>query len=160
MSDQEITIPGELPNLNAALAGAKRHWSSYAQIKKTQTNKVAWIAKGQLTPITPPINLIFFWVTKTRRVDPDNVSHGAKYIIDGLVNAGILPNDGRKVIRSLTHLFPEPDKKAPRVTVRLIEIKGDDKKSKKGSTTNETDTTMARGQQLRSIQADGRSSNT
>ena len=46
MPDQEITIPGELPNLNAALAGAKRHWSNYAQIKKAQTNKVAWIAKG------------------------------------------------------------------------------------------------------------------
>ena len=126
MADQEITIPGELPNLNAALAGAKRHWSSYAQIKKAQTNKVAWIAKGQLTPVTPPVDLVFEWTTKHKRVDPDNVSHGAKYAIDGLVNAGILPNDGRKVIRSLTHLFPEPDPRAPRVDIKLIEIIGSD----------------------------------
>ena len=124
MADQEITIPGELPNLNAALAGAKRHWSSYAQIKKQQTNKVAWIAQGQLTPVTPPVDLVFSWVTKNRRVDPDNISHGAKYLIDGLVNAGILPDDGRRTIRSLTHLFPDPDPKAPRVTIRLIEIEG------------------------------------
>ena len=126
MANQEITIPGELPNLNAALAGAKRHWSSYAQIKKQQTNKVAWIAKGQLTPVTPPVDLVFSWTTKNKRVDPDNISHGAKYAIDGLVNAGILPNDGRKVIRSLTHLFPDPDPRAPRVEIKLIEIKGSD----------------------------------
>ena len=132
--NQEITIPGELPNLNAALAGAKRHWSSYAQIKKQQTNKVAWIAKGQLKPVTPPVDLVFEWTTKHKRVDPDNIRHGAKYAIDGLVNAGILPNDGRKVIRSLTHLFPEPDPRAPRVDIQLIEIKGSD----------EADTTMAR----------------
>ena len=134
MANQEITIPGELPNLNAALAGAKRHWSSYAQIKKQQTNKVAWIAKGQLSPVTPPVDLVFSWVTKNRRVDPDNISHGSKYAIDGLVNAGILPDAGRKVIRSLTHLFPEPDPRAPRVDIQLIEIKGSD----------EADTTMAR----------------
>ena len=138
MPDQEITIPGELPNLNAALAGAKRHWSSYAQIKKQQTNKVAWIAKGQLTPVTPPVDLVFSWTTKNKRVAPANVSHGAKYLIDGLVNAGILPDDGRKVIRSLTHLFPEPDPRAPRVDIKLIEIKGSD----------EADTTMARCEQL------------
>ena len=121
MPDQEITIPGELPNLNAALAGAKRHWSSYAQIKKQQTNKVAWIAKGQLKPVTPPVDLVFEWTTKHKRVDPDNVSHGAKYVIDGFVNAGILPDDGRKTVKSLTHLFPPPNAKAPRVTIRLIE---------------------------------------
>ena len=124
MADQEITIPGELPHLNAALAGAKRHWSSYAQIKKQQTNKIAWIARGQLKPITAPVDLVFHWITKHRRVDPDNISHGSKYAIDGLGNAGILPDDGRRTIRSLTHLFPDPDPKAPRVTIRLIEIEG------------------------------------
>ena len=126
MPDQEITIPGELPNLNATLAGAKRHWSNYAQIKKAQTNKVAWIAKGQLTPATPPVDLVFSLATKNRRVDPNNISHGSKYAIDGLVNAGILPDDGRKVIRSLTHLFPDPDPRAPRADIKLIEIKGSD----------------------------------
>jgi len=134
MADQEITIPGELPNLNAALAGAKRHWSSYAQIKKQQTNKVAWIARGQLVPVTPPVDLVFSWVTKHRRVDPDNISHGSKYAIDGLVTAGILPDDGRRTIRSLTHLFPDPNPKAPRLTISLIEIgesDGDDEEMEK-----------------------------
>ena len=124
MANQEITIPGELPHLNAALAGAKKHWSSYAQIKRQQTNKVAWIARTQLDPVTAPVDLVFHWTTKHRRVDPDNISHGSKYVIDGLVNAGILPNDGRRTIRSLTHHFPDPDPKAPRVTIRLIEIEG------------------------------------
>ena len=120
---QTLTIPGELPNLNAVLAGAKRHWSSYSSLKKAQPNKVAWIAKGQLSPIDGPVDLVFHWTTKSRRVDPDNVSHGSKYIIDGLVAAKIIPNDGRKTIHSLTHLYPDPDPKAPRVTVELNPIR-------------------------------------
>jgi len=123
---QTITIPGELPNLNAILAGAKRHWSSYASVKKAQTRKIAWIAKNQLSPIDGPVDLVFHWVTKSRRVDPDNVSHGSKYILDGLVVAGILPNDGRKTIHSLTHLYPEPDPHAPRVTIELNPIRDPD----------------------------------
>ena len=82
------------------IAGAKRHWSSYAQIKRQQTNRICWIARGQLKPITAPVDLVFEWITKHRRVDPDNISHGSKYAIDGLVNAGILPDDGRRTIRS------------------------------------------------------------
>ena len=119
---QTITIPGELPSLNAVLAGAKRHWSSYSSVKKQQTNKVHWIAKGQLTPVDGPVDLVFTWTTKNRRIDPDNTSHGAKYIIDGLVAAGILPDDGRKTIRSLTHYFPDPDPKSPRVEINLIPV--------------------------------------
>lgn len=121
--NQTITIPGELPSLNAVLAGAKRHWSGYASLKKAQTNKVAWIAKGQLTPVDGPVDLVFRWTTKNRKVDPDNVSHGAKYLIDGLVAAGILPDDGRKTIRSLTHHFPDPDPTSPRVEINLIPVK-------------------------------------
>lgn len=117
---QTITIPGELPNLNAVLAGAKRHWSSYSQVKQQQTNKVKWIAKGELKPITHQVDIVFYWYTKDLRQDPDNVSHGAKYALDGLVSAGILQGDGRKHIRSLTHLYPEPDRDAPRVRIELI----------------------------------------
>ena len=120
--NQTITIPGELPSLNAVLAGAKRHWSSYAALKKAQTNKVRWIAQGQLTPVDGPVDLVFRWTTKNRKVDPDNTSHGAKYIIDGLVAAKILPDDSRKTIRSLTHHFPDPDPKSPRVEINLIPV--------------------------------------
>ena len=120
MNSQTITIPGELPNLNAVLAGAKRHWSSYSQVKAQQTNKVKWIAKGELKPITHQVDIVFYWYTRDLRQDPDNVSHGAKYALDGLVEAGILQGDGRKHIRSLTHLYPEPDRDAPRVRIELM----------------------------------------
>lgn len=96
MDSQSITIPGELPNLNAVLAGAKRHWSTYASINKQQTNKVAWIAKGQLSPIDGPVDLVFHWVNKSHRVDPDNVSPGSKYIIDGLVALRSSPTMGAR----------------------------------------------------------------
>ena len=122
MADQSFTIPGQLPTLNAVLAATKRHWSAYATVKKTETDKVHWIAKGQLKPITPPVHLIFHWTTKDRRMDLDNVSHGQKYVIDGLVHANILPDDTRKTVTSILHKFTPPDSKSPRVAIEIIEI--------------------------------------
>ena len=126
MADQSFTIPGQLPTLNAVLAATKRHWSAYASVKKSETNKVHWIAKGELKPATPPVHLVFAWTTKDRRMDLDNVSHGQKYVIDGLVHANILPDDTRKTVASILHKFTPPDPKSPRVTIEIIEI--DEKK--------------------------------
>ena len=81
-----------------------------------------WIAKGQLKPATPPVHLIFNWTTKDRRMDLDNVSHGQKYVIDGLVHANILPDDTRKTVTSILHKFTPPDAKSPRVAIEIIEI--------------------------------------
>ena len=130
MADQSFTIPGQLPTLNAVLAATKRHWSAYASVKKSETAKVHWIAKGQLKPATPPVHLIFAWTTKDRRMDLDNVSHGQKYVIDGLVHAGILPDDTRKTVVSILHKFTEPDTKSPRVSIEINEI--DEEQNKVG----------------------------
>ena len=122
MANQFFTIPGQLPTLNAVLAATKRHWSAYATVKKAETNKVQWIARGELAPATHPVHLIFNWTTKDRRMDLDNVSHGQKYVIDGLVHAGILPDDSRKTVISILHKFTPPDANAPRVEIEIIEI--------------------------------------
>ena len=132
MADQSFTIPGQLPTLNAVLAATKRHWSAYASVKRAETNKVHWIAKGELKPATPPVHLIFHWTTKDRRMDLDTVSHGQKYVIDGLVHAAILPDDTRKTVVSILHKFTPPDSKSPRVTIEINEI--DDEEQDKAGT--------------------------
>ena len=116
---QTLTIPGEFPTLNSVLAATKRHWSLYSTTKRQMTTKASYIAKRNLRPIDGPVDLEFEWTAKSKRIDPDNISHGAKYVIDGLVQAGILSDDSRKVVRSLSHTFPPPDRKHPRVVVTL-----------------------------------------
>ena len=116
---QTLTIPGEFPTLNSVLAASKRHWSLYSTTKRQQTKKAAYLAKKSLTAVTGPVDLEFAWTTANKRMDPDNVSHGAKYVIDGLVQAGILADDSRKVVRSLYHTFPPPDRKHPGVVLTL-----------------------------------------
>ena len=72
-----------------------------------------------------PVCLSITWYMKNRRKDPDNISFAVKFILDGLVNAGALPNDGWNEIVEITHHFVV-DAKQPRVEVSLYskEIEG------------------------------------
>ena len=117
----EITIPGELPDLNKIIRVAKSHPMAYANLKKQYTEQVAWacvgVPKGQLEM---PVDVTCTWYTKNLTKDPDNISAGVKFILDGFVMAGILPDDRRKQINSITHEFGV-DKHNPRVEVALYE---------------------------------------
>ena len=117
----EITIPAALPDLNQIIRIAKRHPMAYAKAKGVHTEAVAWecagCPKGQLTM---PVDITCTWITKNLRKAPDTVSAGIKFVLDGLVQAGILPDDRRKQINSITHEFGV-DKHNPRVEVVLRE---------------------------------------
>ena len=95
---------------------------AYAKAKGLHTEAVAWgcagVPKGQLKM---PVDITCTWITKDLRKDPDNVSAGVKFILDGLVQAGILPDDRRKQIGSITHKF-DVDKLNPRVEIVLSEV--------------------------------------
>jgi len=43
------------------------------------------------------------WYRKDQRHDPDNVYFAVKFILDGAVTAGLLPDDNRKYIRHIAH---------------------------------------------------------
>ena len=118
----EITIPGELPDLNQIIRIAKSHFAAYAKAKSMHTKAVAWecagCPKGQLAM---PVDITCRWITRDLRKDPDNVSAGIKFILDGLVMAGVLPDDRRKQINSIKHEFGV-DKQNPRVEIVLSEV--------------------------------------
>ena len=98
-----IIIPGELPNLNQIIEAAKTHWTVYRDMKAANTELVAWYAKGKGK--VKRADIIITWYTKDRRTDPDNTAAAVKFILDGLVDAGVLKNDGCKVVRSIKHEF-------------------------------------------------------
>ncbi|WP_069649655.1 RusA family crossover junction endodeoxyribonuclease [Caloranaerobacter ferrireducens] len=115
----KIVIPGELPDLNQIIEAAKSHYGQYSKLKKQNTNIVAWAAKGKGR--YKKIDLIITWYCKDRRKDKDNIAAGLKFILDGLVKAGVIENDGWKQINDFTHRF-KVDKKNPRIEVEIKEV--------------------------------------
>jgi Holliday junction resolvase RusA-like endonuclease len=121
MKYQHFTIDGKLPGLNDIIRASRSHWSKGAQQKKLWTHGCAMYAV-RLEKITSPCKIQFAWYEPDKRRDIDNVAAGAKFIIDGLVDAGKLPHDGRDWVRQIVHLFPEPDKKNPRIEIQIMEL--------------------------------------
>ena len=114
-----ITIPGELPGLNEVIAMSKSHYGRYSQSKRRHTETVAWLAK-QL-PAMERADIAIHWHCKSKRRDKDNIATGAKYVLDGLVMAGVIRTDGWKHIGGITHTF-SVDKANPRIEVELREV--------------------------------------
>ena len=120
---QTLTISAELPSLNETVAETKKHWSRYASLKKTATELVAWNCKAQkLKPVTERCVFTFDWPHSRR--DPDNQSFGAKMILDGLVKADVLPDDSRKWISEIRHVFRRKSKLDKIVIVEIDEENG------------------------------------
>lgn len=121
----KIVIPGELPDLNTIIAESKRgrgKWQPYNEMKQEYTNIVAWIAKSEIKKQLKKIDLEITWICKNRRKDKDNISGGGiKFILDGLVAAGVIENDGWKQIGDIYHKF-KVDKHNPRVEVEIREV--------------------------------------
>jgi len=110
-----------MPQLNDVIRETKQHWSKYAKSKKSHTEAIAFMARAQrFTPIEGEVDIMFFWRPKNMRTDPDNSVHAQKYILDGLVTAGVIEGDGYKIIRVLQHEFLPPDKEDPRVEVVIV----------------------------------------
>ncbi len=103
----------------------KNRWMG-ANLKRKETRRCA-IAASILPKISKPVELRISWVECDKRRDIDNVAAGGtKVLLDGLVAAGILPDDSRRWVRAITHLFPDPDKAHPRVIVEILVIGEDD----------------------------------
>jgi len=118
-----LEIPGEMPSLNDYIRAERTSRFAGAAMKREWTATVAWYAKSAgLRTITVPVMVSFTWIDRTARRDPDNVrGFGAKAILDGLVAAGVLPDDSRKWIHGLHDVFAV-DPTNPRVVVEIQEI--------------------------------------
>lgn len=66
------------------------------QTKKAITNDVAQqiIDQGDFPHFTKPVIVRFHWIEINRRRDPDNFIFAKKFVLDGMVKAGMIPKDG------------------------------------------------------------------
>ncbi len=116
-------IPGPLPGLNELIAAAKGQGGTgraYAALKKRWTREIAMRIKiAKVMPVAPA-RMVFLWVEKNKRRDPDNVAAGGrKLILDALVVAKVLKNDGWAEVQSWSDTFATGD--PPGVNVEVIE---------------------------------------
>lgn len=89
-------MPGKIPGMNDWITAAKSGrgaGNGYSRLKKRWTQLVADCAvQAGLVPIDRAY-FEFVWHEESTRRDPDNITVGRKPILDGLVQAGILPDD-------------------------------------------------------------------
>jgi Holliday junction resolvase RusA-like endonuclease len=88
---------------------AKRHSMVYSRLKKQWTIFCGACARAGVgeKKIEGSVRVRVVWNEPNRRRDPDNVQAGIKFILDGIVKAGILPNDGWKNVAAVEHVMGE-----------------------------------------------------
>jgi Holliday junction resolvase RusA-like endonuclease len=119
MSTVTFTIPGQLPGLNEYTAANRANPRAGARAKRAAERQVAWGVKiARLEPIDGPVFLTFAWHEPDRRRDVDNVAFAKKFILDALVQLGVLPGDGRKHVVGFSDEF-HLDRRRPRVVVTI-----------------------------------------
>ena len=93
-----LWIPGPLPGMNELIKAAKGYRGrgiGYANLKRKWTDTVALLARAAKLPRLDRVAISFEWHERTKRHNPDNIAAGGhKVILDGLVKAGVLRNDG------------------------------------------------------------------
>ena len=95
------------PSLNETINSARKSKYGSADLKR-KWNKLISDNSANLKPYSPERKVWFHftWILKSKMRDFDNVSSGIKYILDGLVIAGIIKDDSQKYVGNrLIHEF-------------------------------------------------------
>ncbi len=95
-----VRINGALPTLNEYIKIERGNKYASAKLKKQYTELVMMQCLGKRA-FTNKVNIAFEWHT-TRKADNDNLVFAKKFILDGLVKAGMLKNDNMKYVGNFT----------------------------------------------------------
>lgn len=116
-----LSIPGRFPSLNDYIAAERKNRHIAAKMKREETKRVADIAANLDMPtFEKPVHVYFAWVEPNRRRDIDNIAFAHKFILDGLVDAGVLKGDSQKYVTGFVDRF-RVDKDNPHVSVLITD---------------------------------------
>lgn len=82
------------------------HYHKCASITRKWKDAFFWLAKSNPQAFIDPVDIVVYHETKGRLPDVGSCMHNVKAAIDGLVLAGILPDDNPKYLRSLRFMAP------------------------------------------------------
>lgn len=114
-----MVIPGRMPGLNEYVRAERANRYMASSMKKQQTERAGVAAIEQGMPkFTGRVEITFTWVEENRRRDMDNVAFAKKFILDGLVRAGVIRDDTPRYVAGLSDRFAY-DKQNPRIEVEV-----------------------------------------
>lgn len=114
MREYSFRVHGRIPAFNEIIDAAKGYGGrglGYSKMKKEWTNSIigvlrrarVWVSKDvpdgfevsmETLPKLDRISLAFHWTEPNRKRDPDNVAVARKFVLDAMVEAGLIANDG------------------------------------------------------------------
>lgn len=101
-------------------ANDRDHYQAKGRKVRKLRQSTAWLARANLPKITNPVSIVLVWtVVDRRRRDVDGSFPTAKAAIDGLVDAGTIPDDNAKVLRSVSCRIEQGD--TPGVRLEITE---------------------------------------
>lgn len=103
MGSHTFKVRGRMQGLNDYIKDNRGNKGKFLgnQMKKFQTEEVMRevTAMGDTMPrFTKPVFITFHWIEINNKRDPDNFIFAKKFVLDGMVKIGMLPNDGMKNI--------------------------------------------------------------
>lgn len=101
----EFKHQGRMPGLNEYVKQNRGKSGTFFgnKTKKFLTEDVMkTLAKYEFEKFTGEVVVEFHWVEINRKRDPDNFIFAKKFILDGMVKSGVIPNDGMKNIAGFT----------------------------------------------------------
>lgn len=121
MKTQTLIIPGELSTMNKLINADRTHWAVGAKKKKGNTNFVwALCLQQMIKPTTSPPRFHITFYRKNKRTEKDNLLAQTKEILDGIVLAGVIPDDRWDNYTDLSFAY-RLDAHNPRIVVEIIE---------------------------------------
>ena len=96
-----VVFDGAFPTLNEYIASLNNNRYGGNDMKQTYTEMVR-LQCLSATKFPTPVSLDFHWYVKDKRKDPDNIVFAKKFILDGMVKAGVFPNDTQAFIKGFT----------------------------------------------------------
>lgn len=124
MKEIIIVINQELTDLNNYINAERSNRFKASKIKKQQTEIVSAECRKLLSSgiaintDNMPLDFEFYWYTKNKRKDKDNIVFAKKFIFDGMVESGLLVNDGWNEIGTFRDIV-SVDKENPRVVIKI-----------------------------------------
>lgn len=114
-------IPGKLFTLNSERG---MHYHKRAKLVKAWREAALHVATEAGVPPLKAIEVVFVPLRKDRRHMADTGGHFpvAKACIDGLVDAGVLPDDGPNFVRALEFRAPQVDGGDDRALIVVNEV--------------------------------------
>lgn len=97
-----VEVPGRVISLNAERSA---HWSKRHAMTKVYREAVAWQATRH-RGLSHPISVTAEVVMKAPLMDAANYYPAVKAAIDGLVDAGVIPDDSPKYVGRVTMVAP------------------------------------------------------